>query len=205
MDCSIVIPVWAFDERIHRVWEVSYRAYRDYSDGAKMIIIDNGSSPALPVSTVRHESNQGYIPALNEGLALADTEWIVVASCDVIVPPGFLAPLLGEGVRSAIDRVRGDKGGFLGSLYGMHRSVYDAIGGYDPSWINYGDRDFAIRAQMAGFPVVLADPPVLVEHREPSRGTVEKVPRKTRVAEVKKFKAKWGVTSYAEWESKNVR
>lgn len=206
IDCTIIVPVWAFDRRIVQVWNVAREAFERYSGGACLFVIDNGSRKPLPGADVRFEKNQGYPAAVNYGLERADTEWIAVGSHDIIVPPGWLPPLLTDGVASPVEAgpvtesKRRYRGSFFGPLFVMHRRVYETIGGIDPAFPIMGDRDWAIRAYNEGFPFYLK-PEVEVEHRERSRGTVESTPKHVRKAEEARFKEKWsGVRGFGAWE-----
>lgn len=201
VDCTIVVPVWCFDRRISQVWKDAEAAYRANSDGARLYVVDNGS--AVPIrADHRFEQNQGWAGAVNHGLAAADTEWIAVGSHDTIVPPGWLRPLLRSGIASPIEagiteKKKKSRGSFFGSLFVMHRDVYDTIGGIDPDFPVIGDQDFACRAASAGFPVVQY--PIEVEHREPSRA------RKRGRSEIEKddrarFKEKWGAKGFGAWQ-----
>lgn len=206
IDCTIVVPVWAFDRRIHSVWKDAEAAFRANSGGARLFVVDNGSKKPLERADHRFEHNQGYPTAVNFGLDQADTEWIAVGSHDIIVPPGWLPPLLTDGVASPVESGpyltesrRLYRGSFFGPLFVFHRSVYETVGGIDPAFPIMGDRDWAIRAFNAGFPFTLSD--VEVEHRERSRGTVESTPKPERKAEEARFKAKWqGVRGFGAWE-----
>lgn len=204
-DCTVVIPVWAYDRRIHQVWTSAREAFE--ASGARLFVVDNGSKVPLAHSDHRFDENQGYPTAVNYGLERADTEWIAVGSHDIIVPPGWLRPLLTRGVASPIESGpyltesrRRYRGSFFGPLFVMHRTVYETVGGIDPTFPIMGDRDWAIRAFNAGFPFTLAET-VQVEHRERSRGTVEATPKPERKAEEARFKAKWqGVRGFGAWE-----
>lgn len=203
-DLSVVIPVWAFDDRMHKVAEASLRSFRKNTPGAEFMVVDNGSEPPLRQSDMRFDENVGYIAAVNAGLEQTSRQWIAVGSCDVIVPSGWWKPLLREGIASPVETPAATRkqlayrGSFFGPLFVMHRNVYDTIGGIDPQWLNMGDRDYAIRAAIAGFPVESV-PEVKVEHRDKSRGTGSE-PDDARQTERDKFRRVWGAGGFGQWE-----
>ncbi len=76
------------------------------TDGAyELIVVDNGSTdgtrPYLEhlaenfghVSVITNDSNLGFAPAANQGLAVARGEVLVLLNNDTVVPPGWLARL----------------------------------------------------------------------------------------------------------------
>jgi GT2 family glycosyltransferase len=73
----------------------------------EIIVVDNGSAAKtekilkrfqvqarVPVKIVRNEENQGFPVAVNQGMAQAAGDQILIMNNDVIVPKGFLEPML---------------------------------------------------------------------------------------------------------------
>jgi len=67
----------------------------------ELIIVDNASTDATAVllqavasHVVRNSSNRGFAPAVNQGLALARGDVLVVLNNDVLVPAGWLPRLM---------------------------------------------------------------------------------------------------------------
>lgn len=200
MNVSIVVPTWAFDESRRKVCLASIDSFRHHSGNAELLVVDNGSERPLPDAAVRFENNVGYAKAVNWGLTHASGDWVGVGSSDIFATPGWLEPLLGVEVRCPVEveepahkqKYRGD---FYGPLWVMPREVVDTVGLIDPSYQNYCDRDYAIRIDQAGYPIIRV-PESRVHHVEPhgSWADWDKKPEKA------KFVAKYGVNGYGEWQ-----
>jgi GT2 family glycosyltransferase/glycosyltransferase involved in cell wall biosynthesis len=99
-DVSIVIPV-------HNQWEVTAACLRsiatDFSAvGFEVIVVDDASDDETPealdgvvgVNVVRLQENQGFIAAVNAGIATARGRFIVLLNNDTICYPGWLDALV---------------------------------------------------------------------------------------------------------------
>jgi GT2 family glycosyltransferase len=74
----------------------------------ELIVVDNGSGDGTPeyltrlsrsdarVRVLLNGRNLGFAPACNQGLALAGGEYLVLLNNDTMVPPGWLAKLIGH-------------------------------------------------------------------------------------------------------------
>jgi GT2 family glycosyltransferase len=74
----------------------------------EIVVVDNGSNEGTPeylrelearntcVRVVLNPENRGFAAANNQGLALAGGEFLVLLNNDTIVPPGWLAGLIGH-------------------------------------------------------------------------------------------------------------
>ncbi len=83
----------------------------------ELIVIDNGSSDGTReylaalaerdsrVRVLRNEKNCGFAPAVNQGLAAATGDVLVVLNNDTIVPPGWLSRLAGHLERDEVGLV----------------------------------------------------------------------------------------------------
>lgn len=58
------------------------------------IVVDDGSQPAVPGATVRLAVNQGPGAARNAGLELVETDLVAFIDTDVVLPVGWLEPLI---------------------------------------------------------------------------------------------------------------
>ncbi len=65
------------------------------------ILIDNGSEPALEwnssdssVRFIRNDENKGFAPAVNQGLALAQSDYILLLNSDVFIEAGTISSLI---------------------------------------------------------------------------------------------------------------
>ncbi len=74
---SIVVPVYNEDPNI-------VRALLDTAlpPGWELIVVDDGSSPACPWATLRHEKRKGYGAALKTGIRAAKTEYVATMDGD---------------------------------------------------------------------------------------------------------------------------
>lgn len=67
---------------------------RGTHDGARHIVVDDGSEPPLVGSHVRLDVNSGPAAARNAGLALVDTDLVAFVDTDVEAPDGWLEQLI---------------------------------------------------------------------------------------------------------------
>ena len=119
---DIIVPVWnnPFETR------ACLAAILEYSPGARLIIIDNGSSRETELMLeefseplaeqalfITSERNIGLVPAINKGLASSDADLAVIVRPQVMVGRGWLEPLLDAagmpqvGIVSPVFRGRG--------------------------------------------------------------------------------------------------
>lgn len=79
------------------------------TDGTyEVIVVDNASTDGTPsylehlarnfgnVSVITNNANRGFAPAVNQGLAAARGDVLVVLNNDTVVPPGWLSGLMGH-------------------------------------------------------------------------------------------------------------
>jgi glycosyltransferase involved in cell wall biosynthesis len=76
---SMVVPVHNEDPEVVRRLIGECRAA--YS-GIELIVVDDGSVPAQPLATLRHEQQRGYGAAIKTGLAAASQPWVVTMDGD---------------------------------------------------------------------------------------------------------------------------
>ncbi len=172
MTCTVVTP-W------HEHLELSqdYWAAMRAANNPPVLVIDNGSVPALPCAW-RLPTNTGFSHACNVGLHLAQTDAVAFVNNDV-APAGpdwleqltqALEPgvLVGANLRfdahADVDNVSLP---YLDGwcLAGMREDLLD-LGGFDESYDEpsyYGDNDLCFRARMNG--MTLREAPVSLIHK----------------------------------------
>jgi GT2 family glycosyltransferase len=95
---SIVIPVLNQKELLHRTLDsIARHTPRSH----EVVVVDNGSGEETreflstrPVRLVINPRNRGFAAAINQGVAAARGEVIVLANSDIEVTPGWLEELL---------------------------------------------------------------------------------------------------------------
>jgi glycosyltransferase involved in cell wall biosynthesis len=165
------------------------------AEGAKVIVVDDGSTEALPglpgeVEVVRQQ-NQGVARARNAGIKLAETPFVIALDADDRLVPGALAalrePLLADpALGFAYGRMRffGDWEGELRfppydpyALLYRHtiglsaltrREVFADTGGFDPAFRQFEDWELWVNALAHGWRGRQVDV-VTVEYRRHSR------------------------------------
>jgi len=99
--CSIVIPTWNGREWVDRCLRSVLRS--GDMGNVEIIVVDDGSTDGTQehilasfpgVVVVRHEQNGGFGAACNKGVAQSGAPVVVLLNNDIVVEPGFLAPLL---------------------------------------------------------------------------------------------------------------
>lgn len=97
MNLSIIIPVF----NNHEMTTECIHAIRQTVQEAEIVLVDNGSTPAyekpyvgfLGLQLIRNEENKGFPAAVNQGIAVATGDIIVLLNNDVIVTPGWAEKL----------------------------------------------------------------------------------------------------------------
>jgi GT2 family glycosyltransferase/predicted SAM-dependent methyltransferase len=90
---SIVIPV----HNQHDMTLECVTAIREHTQDCEIILVDNGSTPPLrkpftgfmPCTVIRNEQNTGFPAAVNQGIAAAGGDVIILLNNDVTVTPGW--------------------------------------------------------------------------------------------------------------------
>lgn len=103
MKCDIIIPVWNQLAYTRRCLE-SIRRHTDCP--YRIIVIDNGSEKETKdyldsikggdgeLLVIANETNQGYIKAINQGLAAARSDYICLLNNDTVVSEGWLSRMI---------------------------------------------------------------------------------------------------------------
>lgn len=95
---SIIVPV--FNQ--HDMTEECLRTVLENTRDCEIIVVDNGSEPAIKppfsgfieTTVIRNEENKGFPVAVNQGIAAARGEIIILLNNDVVVTPGWAESLL---------------------------------------------------------------------------------------------------------------
>lgn len=85
-DVTIVVPVLDNPDGAARLGETT--------GVAKVVVVDDGSTPPLAAATVRHHRPAGPAAARNAGARLVGTDLIAFVDSDVLLEPGWLEELL---------------------------------------------------------------------------------------------------------------
>lgn len=147
------------------------------TDDDRLVIVDNGSTPAIPDAAIRLPTNHGFSHACNFGLDAASTDAVLFLNNDVrmtsatwlqqirqALKPGVL---VGAQLRTdAHTAVDGEPVPYLDGwcLAGMRDDLLD-VGGWNPVFEEpayYGDNELCVRAQAAGMRLVAV--PVGLQH-----------------------------------------
>jgi glycosyltransferase involved in cell wall biosynthesis len=150
-----------------------------HNDRYEHIVVDGGSTDgtlamlaAYPHLRVVSEPDQGMYDAINKGIRLARGEWIGLLNSDDRYAPGALSRLrktaaahptarviLGDALIDSKEVIRNDRSGrftFASMAAGFqinacffHRSLFEQIGAFDPSYRIVGDVDFLLRLALA--------------------------------------------------------
>lgn len=240
-DVTLILPNYAPDDEVA---DRALRFLKSLSDSlpirVKMITVDNGTEEVTQVrsqllSTLRRESAiylhsdkpLGYARAVNIGLALADTKYVVVLNNDLTLPAPatVLGPHSGEplpnvswlvrlvamyeakagpGVLSAMDYpcspILYDDSWY--SLWMSDRETITKVGYLDETMpFRYHDQDYSIRMVKAGFKVQRTGK-VIVGHDE---GTTYKKMNVDEWPEQERMLKKHGAMSYAAWREMTGR
>ena len=98
MEASVIIPCWIIDDTLLKLTERCIQSIRETSD-VELIIIDNGSPIGFEFLMemgdvyVRNSTNLGYVKAINQGIKLASSNYIVCGNNDFQMTPGWVKAL----------------------------------------------------------------------------------------------------------------
>ncbi|MEQ8841123.1 MAG: glycosyltransferase [Acidimicrobiales bacterium] len=165
-------------ERWHGDWEIIVVDNASTDDTAE--IARTFVSP-IPIRVVAAHHGRGVAYARNAGIAASSARSIAICDGDDLIAPGWVAAI-GDAleqyplVSSRLDTTRLNPtwlastrplpddglpvfGGVRfahGGACGMHRTVWESLGGYDSAFDGVEDIEFGLRAQAAGFTPVRA-------------------------------------------------
>ncbi|MCP9296734.1 MAG: glycosyltransferase [Planktothrix agardhii LY1] len=161
---SIVVPWWDHSELLD-LWERNVAFLKDI----EVIFIDNGSQPKARVELqdfcnrfniklIRNEENRGFSAANNQGIQLANGDYILHLNNDVEIyelPVEYLCTHAGDGIAGAIPTYENELN--LHYIEGwalcIKKSTLQAIGGwsedYGPGY--WDDVDLCYRAKLSGY------------------------------------------------------
>lgn len=121
-----------------------------------------------------NEQNVGVWASVNRGLVLAQSEYVLVLTSDVLLSPGslgrlvramnaesdlaVLGPVVSDGLESlpwlfaSIQEYEIDRSTYNGACWLMRRSLLEQIGYFDPQfYVCFGDTDYMQRVRDAGW------------------------------------------------------
>jgi glycosyltransferase involved in cell wall biosynthesis len=184
---SCVIPVWNCETYLAAAIESALNQI-GVPGAVEVIVVDDGSTDGTPdviasfgsrVKTTRQE-NAGHGAARNTGIRMASGELIAFLDADDLWHPEKVARQLdrlsipmcftwlrnfaGEPPAWEISQHVDSVPGYSSVTALVHRSVFDAVGMFDPSLRHGGDRDFFMRAAERGVGKVMLEE-VLVYRR----------------------------------------
>jgi GT2 family glycosyltransferase len=200
-DATLVVPYWIRSEERFELALRSSELYR--RSDCEVILIDNGSPFPLPNADIVLPKNIGYPAAVNLGLREASGSHLAVGSMDIIVPDGWVGPMIqGEVATTPIDKTMeklGHRGPFWGAFWMFPRSVLTNVGFFDLNWPFFADRDMAIRVAQAGYKLRRV-PEVEVLHIDPGASWTSQ----EKIEESKRFKERYGVADgFGKWMKRN--
>jgi len=219
---TLVLPVYVPDEAVERRQDtfVSSLAHATELHSVEVVVVENGSDTMwkhVPkfkwCRTVCYNHPVGYARAANAGIALADTEFIVILNNDLVLPPGWLEQLVadykefGPGILSPM-HYKGGAAGFHPdscwfSCWMSDKKTLQKIGYFDEMLpYRLHDQDYAIRCKKAGF-IVGRTGNVVVEHFEST--TYKKMNVSEQEAEERRImRERYGCEHFHEWLAANV-
>jgi glycosyltransferase involved in cell wall biosynthesis len=205
----------------------------DHSPQARFILVDNGSDRETErileefaeildrrALLLRNDTNQGYVRAVNRGLARAEAPHIAIIRNTTIVTDGWLEPMLrmstqrseagiivprlvagsaGKPARSGhhgAEPIEVDHGSLAAML--LQKRVYDAIGGIDEKMDGgtWSLKDFSRRAFRSGFVTVRSDECTVYFEDEILFGSTERREQAVQRS-IAQYRERWGgETSY---------
>jgi len=142
-------------------------------EGRRVLVVDDGSLAPFAqdgADVLRHEENLGFVRSVNDGVAAADTPFVVLLNNDVVLKPDAVRMLL-SALRDPKVGIAGAKGGTLPkglrragrsgnehdyvemSCCAFRRSVWEKLGGLDSDFGRgyFEDADFGWRLRRGGY------------------------------------------------------
>lgn len=100
MRCDVIIPVW---NQLANTRDCVDSVVKNTGPDYRIVIIDNGSDDetrkyleglktmaAPPVTLIRNERNEGFVKAVNKGMAVSDAPYICILNNDTLVTKDWL-------------------------------------------------------------------------------------------------------------------
>lgn len=186
---SVIVPFVLLPDKgreLVEIVEVFLHSYDEevYEEGRELILVDNGTDQAafrweLEMMRakadlyIRNSVNLGYGPAVNQGLKLAQGEWLIVANNDIEFlddwvtqaieawgpRTGILSShLIDHDPKRQVGREVAPWGYLFGGLWMTRRDILDEVGLLDEGYERgmFEDKDLAVRITRAGYEHVKA-------------------------------------------------
>jgi glycosyltransferase involved in cell wall biosynthesis len=157
---SIIVPCWLTGAKDNEVWgytKACVDSVVEHLDTYELILVDNGSTVGqewmkqVADTYIRNEENRGYGPAVNQGLAAASGDWLLVINNDIEFVHDWITKAVDAwdertGIVSSHnlahdpDRKVGRElppdpaGYFFGACWMISREVYEKVGGLDEQY-----------------------------------------------------------------------
>lgn len=175
---SIIIPCYLLPDRDGELAQFTvsclHSIKQHLSQPYEIVIIDNGSEVGAEMLEreadiyIHNDENEGYGPAVNQGLAAANGDWLIVCNNDVEFVYDWISKavdawhedtgiisshLLDHDPAMRVGReVPPSYGYFMGALWMISREVYEQVGGLDEQFERgmFEDKDLVLRIQATG-------------------------------------------------------
>jgi len=175
---SIIIPCYLLPDKGEELVKFTQNCLDSIKEHLSLpyevIIVDNNSEVGVDLLKERadtylhNDENEGYGPAVNQGLAAAKGDWLIVCNNDVEFVHDWIQKAVdawrpGTGIISShlLDHdpamrvgreVPPSYGYFMGALWMISREVYEEVGGLDEIFERgmFEDKDLVLRIQATG-------------------------------------------------------
>lgn len=206
MQTSIVMPTYIFNNELHEITKKCISTIREFTENFQFIIVDNGSSEEF-TKTLRdnadiyiwNKENISFAKAVNQGLKLAQGNYLVVANNDIEVTENWLEPLISasneqKGVVCPTEPDRHSDREFAGWCWLMSRDVFNVLGCLDERYevATFEDTDYWAKVLSLGL-ILKRVRNSIVYHKYPS-STFRKMPNNDEIFQKNRirFIEKWG-------------
>lgn len=157
---SIIVPCWLTGAKDNEVWgytKACVASIVEHLSNYELIIVDNGSSVGQEWMAeqadvyIRNEENRGYGLAVNQGLAIAKGEWLLVINNDIEFVHDWVTKAVNAwdertGIVSSHNLAHDPSrkvgrelppdpaGYFFGACWMISRAIYELVGGLDEGY-----------------------------------------------------------------------
>lgn len=155
---SIIVPIYYCDPTLYLPISRCLTSLYELSMPFELITVDDASPLDHDFScTIRHTKNEGYTRTVNDGLAGASGDVLVVMNDDIEMTAECFtrfSSLEGLAIASPADTASSPDDRF-GACFGMTRETYELLGPLNSRLKNfYSDRDYYDRAKEAGVEII---------------------------------------------------
>ena len=205
-DLSLVIPAYVTGQRVIDNLGDVLAGFRDSGCDLELIVVDNGSTvcngqlEAAADIYIRFDENQGYPGGVNAGLEHVSAPVSGIGSIDIVAPSGW-APLMLDTPEMVVSVLEGDewemkhqrrRGAYWGAMFTFPTVALETVGGMDPRFAGWADRDFGIRLAQMGLGFRRA--PVTVGHVSPNHAH-------RALTKQQAYQAEWDEATMLAWRT----